>query len=283
MNDDVSRPLWWKDIFINLNRDKYIKIYQEDTSRLILWRLNEKIGSGIIGPTGGVYLEEEGTQNIAVLLEKVLLDFRDEKILLRLTSETQHPLIYREHLKYFKSRSIEPKFFETNQEINLKEELKLSRNRRRELKHLTSGYGDLTFSTVNPLLAYEILVRNRKAKGLTFGLSRKTFMSLTVNNSIAQCFAFSSGRTILSVALCLNVDQNITHVYAWGHDPIIPDSKRSVTPLAIELFNHYKRAGKSILCLGISSKEGIINEGLFRFKKELGAYSAHKPVYEIKG
>jgi hypothetical protein len=55
-----------------------------------------------------------------------------------------------------------------------------------------------------------------------------------------------------------------------------------MTYLAENLINYYRNVGKEILCLGTSSKDGVINQGLARFKAEIGAEASEREVYEVK-
>ena len=123
---------------------------------------------------------------------------------------------------------------------------------------------------------YQILHTNRSAIGVKVSMTEtEVRMALTLFPDFYKMhFLEISGQV---VAMCLTVDiaPKIRYVLYWADNLEF----RNISPLVF-LFERLVKLSKSdqveILDLGISSVNGEINEGLFNFKKNLGALSSTK-------
>ena len=48
-----------------------------------------------------------------------------------------------------------------------------------------------------------------------------------------------------------------------------------------KIYEYCQQNGIAVLDLGISSENGILNEGLFNFKKNLGSETSNKSTYQL--
>ena len=129
---------------------------------------------------------------------------------------------------------------------------------------------NLTFSYVTDeksmMEAYEVIVNNRTMLGHQIYLSFQDLMD--VNKLFPVDFFLvkdKEGENIGAAIFYRGHDKIVQGIF-WGD--IIP---RKITGtmdfLVLNLFNHYKKLGFDFIDLALSSKFGIPNEGLIRFKE----------------
>jgi hypothetical protein len=71
---------------------------------------------------------------------------------------------------------------------------------------------------------------------------------------------------IIAGAIMYRFHKEIVYALLWG-DSLNGRSDRAMDFLVFNLWSHYKAAGFNVIDLGISTVEGIPNEGLLRFKE----------------
>ena len=123
---------------------------------------------------------------------------------------------------------------------------------------------------------YNILERNRANRGVVLSMSleilKEKVASLPNNYEI---FLAALNNEFVAAAVVVNIDDIHRYVLFWGD---LPES-RSTSPiasLATHIIDESLQRNFKILDLGISSVDGILDEGLYRFKKNLGAVSTSK-------
>jgi hypothetical protein len=87
---------------------------------------------------------------------------------------------------------------------------------------------------------------------------------------VFQLFGAFIEDEVVAAALVVRLNQDVAYVLYWGDTPA-GRARSAVAPLASFLAGHYGNLGVSILDLGISSVKGIIDDGLARFKENLGS------------
>lgn len=283
MQKKLSFPLWWDDFFVDINQENLVLLNESNDAnqRILIWGHEEYLGSGTIGPFGGVFCKSQ-TSSVVELwmdtIDRLKTKYSGKVLLCRLPTESQFPNDFIFNDSFLKKKS-KIKFIDINQEISLRNGPVVNRNRKREAKAaLESG---LKFTVAHYKEVYDILLTNRKSKGIRFGISLDKVKKFSESPSTTFLFKITQLDEILSVAMCLKVSRSIVHVYAWGHNPDIANSQKSISLLAIEITKFFTNLGFDTLCLGISSVEGVVNHGLYNFKKTLGAYESSRIVYEI--
>ena len=154
---------------------------------------------------------------------------------------------------------------------------KMSKGNQKKLRQATSA--KMIFKKATPEdfpKCYSILSQNRSAIGV------QVTMKLTEIQEAMNYFPdfYEIGYLELHeevVAMCLTVDiaPRVRYVLYWA-DNMNFRSYSPVTLLCQNLIENALLDDIQILDLGISSDEGSLNEGLYRFKHNLGAESSHK-------
>jgi hypothetical protein len=129
--------------------------------------------------------------------------------------------------------------------------------------------------------AYELIEANRLALGVTPSVSLGQMMKMFDDMpDIYESFGTYYGQDLVAAAITVMITDKIRYVYMWADDA----EYRLLSPV-VALCNgivEYSIAkGNSVLDLGTASEFGNINEGLARFKTNLGAFATNKITYSI--
>jgi hypothetical protein len=149
-------------------------------------------------------------------------------------------------------------------------------NRKRLNKAARAGLNVRRLDTSEYEAAYHVILDNRLKKGRSLSMSWED-MHAMVAAFPQQIFVFGAwmeGRMI-AAAICLAVNRRVLYVYAWGEC----DGAEWVSPvssIAAHIYTFTQQHGFALLDLGTSSVNGIVNPGLVRFKRSLGATASLK-------
>lgn len=132
-------------------------------------------------------------------------------------------------------------------------------------------------------LIYEMLLKSRQQRNIPLKMSWERLLAATKFINVDFWAVYAADHRLCAGAVVYEVDQSISQVVYWGFDPDCTkfDSMRY---LSYQLFAHYQRLGKKCLDFGISSEQGIANEGLIAFKENVGCdaclrFEFYKPRY----
>ena len=118
--------------------------------------------------------------------------------------------------------------------------------------------------------AYDLIADSRLRKNYTMSMDlpdlAETFSKFPDNYFL---FGVSYKEKIIAAAVVIKVSPPIWYCFYWGDD-LDYRAHSPITFLIYELYNLAKERGVTWLDLGTSSDKGIINPGVFSFKKSLG-------------
>lgn len=154
----------------------------------------------------------------------------------------------------------------------------MSKGNRKRLKQAASLGARMLSVTDRKRMAecFALLARNRAARNLQLSMSFEQFEATKrVFPNDYELFALYFGDTLTASALVIKLSSTRHYVFMWGHEP--DWSHRSpVVSLCSSLIEHALQCGAGTLDLGISSVDGVIDEGLAKFKSNLGAVAQPK-------
>jgi hypothetical protein len=120
-------------------------------------------------------------------------------------------------------------------------------------------------------LAYEIIRINRTQKKYPLRMTLEKILDLAIiYKEKIRFFAIKHDSEFIASAIVFDITDTISQVIYWG-DNSTYSYLNPMVYLAFNLIEFYKDLAKSILDLGPSSENGIINEGLADFKKSIGS------------
>ena len=144
-------------------------------------------------------------------------------------------------------------------------------------------YG-LNFSPINAdeekNEAYDIILTNRQSKNRPINM---TFEDLQKSKEIFNIDFFSvtdRNNSIIATAISYRLNESIAYLVFWG-DNEKGRSLRAMDFCVFNLLNHYKQNGFKYLDIGISTENGIPNEGLLRFKETHEATSTLRHTFSF--
>ena len=128
---------------------------------------------------------------------------------------------------------------------------------------------------------YELLAINRLSRGVSLSISLSQLHTSFIEIPEAyRCYGTFLGSKLIAAAITVLISDDFEYVYMWGDDA----QHRSLSPvvtLCETIVIDSRSRGVRTLDLGISSKYGVLDEGLSRFKSNLGAVSGKKISYQL--
>jgi hypothetical protein len=172
---------------------------------------------------------------------------------------------------------------ELNQQIFVSDSLldtKLHVSARRRLtKCLQEGYVFGESSLENLPEFYELLVASRQRKNTPISLSfEQVKFYLEAYPEYFKFFTVKDKTTIIAACIGVIVSAEILYYFLPTDHPEYLQKSPAIM-LVDGLYQYCQKQNFTILDLGISTSQGIRNEGLIRFKKNLGAEDCLKRIY----
>lgn len=124
--------------------------------------------------------------------------------------------------------------------------------------------------------AYDVLVENRRKKGNRLSMSFAALEELSA--AFPEAVRWSGARAdgpLLAAAVALRVNPRVLYVFYWGEAPGA-EAASPTTLLADELYAHCLAEGVALLDVGTATLHGVPNEGLIRYKRNLGCTESLK-------
>lgn len=158
--------------------------------------------------------------------------------------------------------------------------LSMSKGNRKKNRQFESLGGDIKMATENEYpLAYEVLKKNREARGVTLTMQQDKFIkNLVTLPTKYKLYLAKIGNEIAAVAYVVRISERVNYVLFWGDSLEF----RHLSPIA-SMLKFLVGESKSDRCmtldLGISSVDGNLDIGLARFKRNLGGIEAFKRTF----
>lgn len=257
-----------------------VKIKQEKYE-LILSAVEEN--SKLISPYYGTFSNIRiNTTNINMIQKLV------KKFFLKLSRKYQEfyltlpPYFYNRNLNLIKEELISYGAFvekcELNNHIECRKKIEFSRGNKKKLNKLKKEkflFRKGKFSELKE--AYNIIHENRKLKGNKVSLSYIKIKNLFKNfdKHFNIWFVCNSNNENVASAITIDLVDEIRYVFYWG-DKLRKDTNSPIVLMAHGLITENIKNNISILDLGVSSENGVINTGLKNFKNSLGAIDTEK-------
>lgn len=184
------------------------------------------------------------------------------------------------------SLGFKAKTIERNYHIDVTEqrfEEKIHHSERRKLnKCYSSGFGMQVLGSHGLKESYELINTARQEKNTPMSLSYQALVDLmsVFPNDHFVFNAFDKEHLIATI-ICIRNHQNVLYSFLPAH----LSSYNQHSPLVILyefIYDYCFKNGIGVLDLGIASDNGIDNEGLMRFKKNLSAIEGEKVTYFLE-
>lgn len=154
---------------------------------------------------------------------------------------------------------------------------KMSKGNQKKLRQSVSVGMNLKTATTDDILkCYEVLALNREAIGAQVTMTLSEVQDAVLNfPNIYQIMYLELGEKVAAMCLTVDIYPKVRYVLYWSDNL----SLRNYSPVVLlceKLVEQARKEGIQFLDLGISSSNGSLNEGLHRFKQNLGAITSLK-------
>lgn len=154
----------------------------------------------------------------------------------------------------------------------------LSKGNRKKLRQWREANGNVFRAPREQLpVAYSVILENRRALGVEPSISLEGLSRLfDVFPENYELYLAVVDDVVAAAAVTVQILSDTKYVFFWADSP----DMRHLSPVVAvceHLVERCRTANIEMLDLGISTDRGIRNDGLIRFKHNLGAHAAEKP------
>jgi len=127
---------------------------------------------------------------------------------------------------------------------------------------------------------FDLLSRAREHKNFPLTLSKEAYYNLS--KELPEIYTYAGvflNERLVANAVFVKISENAIYYFVPASDP----EYNYLSPAVLILESMYQLAMDqhcSIVDLGISSVDGILNQGLYKFKKNMGAIDSQKNIYK---
>lgn len=275
-------PIWWNRDFMQ-SQPVSIDLHTGTTGLIIPFHESKDlIEVGFVGPYGGVFSPNGNSQTYDDYYREwntFLSRFSHKEVMVRIPPQSHFGQVSELNESALRDLGFTIKFQDLNQSISLgKQSKSMNRNRLRDLDRAKEVGLEFRTETLNN--AFNTIRRNRASKGFPLTLREADLFRLSETfPNIIFCNSVALQGVVQAASICFRVNHALAYVFMWGHDTVKILGGPSMTLLASELVRSLSEKGYSQLCLGTSSIEGTVNDGLKTFKASLGAYAEYKKTF----
>lgn len=245
-----------------------------------LFSIEKGIATSLSKSPFGSFLGNTPIQNQH--MEKLIKELHDLKVnRLKIT----HPSsIYDDFVdpENFEALGFLKTYDDFNQHIALQEPVSLHEMEKRKLvKSKKEGIVTKRMSSNELSEIHDFIALARQEQGLKINISKSKLKALVANlpNSFDFWGSFLGDEMIACTVVTL-VNNKIAYYFL----PATPAKFRTRSPMVVllnDMAAYYRENGFTFFDLGVSSIDGIKQEGLFLFKERMGAITTLKPTYEL--
>ena len=268
---------------------KYFVLYENESAiaRICFMITNNQAISGHQATFGSIDADLPlPRETVKYFLEQVIMSLENtgmQEVIIKhwpaayIGDESMHKIFGETNFKVISS--------EVNQHLAVQEEefkLLISKNERKKLNQcLKQGY---TFKqlTIDKLTnVYQLVTETRVRKGYPVSMTYKNlYKAMKLMPDKYMLFGLFDRDNLIAASVSILISHEI--LYNFYHADDI--NFRSTSPMVMlikEIYQYCQQNNIRLLDLGISTEAGIINQGLFNFKKNLGCSTSEKNTYRL--
>jgi lipid II:glycine glycyltransferase (peptidoglycan interpeptide bridge formation enzyme) len=160
----------------------------------------------------------------------------------------------------------------------------LSKGNRKKNRQFSENMGTVV---VNSLDDFEeivsVLQKSRERHNVTLSMSRNQILNaLQAMPNAYTTYAAKIGHEVIAAAITVQIDTQTVYVLYWGDDNGSWKNLSPTVAIFMRIYNESLLRGIKVLDLGTSSVNAQVNEGLRRFKNNLGAVESKRITSKFK-
>ncbi len=281
---DNLLPLYFQKDYLNVHNDNNIVVYN-DGSFMIPFALNDKTAYSFKQSPFGSFIKSgdidyDTFQKFEKEVVQELIQKGVQKVIIR------HPPNYYNNFisdDWLIQAGYQATTKDINQYINLSESVENQLHKMEKRKLLHASRDELLFTNEKVSALEEVhsfITMCRKAAGLVINIDAKKLKSLVQSfPSQYKFYTIRKKQEILAACIVAIPTPNIFYYYLPATNPKYKSMSPMVS-LLVFLIDLFQSKGGSIFDLGLSSINGVRQEGLYTFKKRMGALEIPSLLYE---
>jgi hypothetical protein len=286
VDNPASIFLFHRPEFIFRHPEDQIITFEVSGAKIYFSRVGNLLTSLAKSPFGSFVLTSRSTKaELNSLVEKIALWSNANGIanlMIRSFPETYQP----HHTALIKDVLIDSGFnviyADITQAIHVTEEESMNldthkKRRVRQAKSLEFGFRQIPLSYLDE--AYSLIVESRESKGYPVTMTLKDLeATLKLFPSDYLLFGVFDQKKLIATSVSIKVNNEILYCFYIG-DALAYRHYSPVTLLIDGIFEYCKTHHFKMLDLGISTDKGVLNKGLYTFKKSFGAFDSPKLTF----
>ncbi|HEX6224608.1 MAG TPA: GNAT family N-acetyltransferase [Chryseolinea sp.] len=285
MNSPASTFLFHKPEFIFRPSEQQIVTFEVPGARIYFSRAENLLTSLDKSPFGGFILTSGSSREDLISLLKKVAAWSEQNeianVIIRSFPEIYQPV--QSHLvkNCLLEFGFSVKYEDTSQVIPVSEgSMTLDTHKKRRLRHaalLAFTFRQLTSEYLDE--AYLRIVESRESKGYPVTMTQgdlQEMFKLFPNEYLL--FGVFSQDTLIATSVCVKVNSEILYCFYIG-DALAYRHASPVTLLIHGIFEYCKENNFTLIDLGISTDKGVVNKGLYTFKKSFGTIDSPKLTF----
>ena len=127
--------------------------------------------------------------------------------------------------------------------------------------------------------AYSLIVESRESKGYPVTMTFKDLEAMfKLFPSDYLLFGVFDKNKLIAASACIKVNNKILYCFYIG-DALAFRPHSPITLLINGIYRYCQESHFKMLDLGISTDKGVLNKGLYAFKKTFGSFDSHKLTF----
>ena len=236
---------------------------------------------------GGVWswpINEVKPDDMSGFYQFIIDSYGSKSIEIHMPPKYFYPEIFDRQHEMITSRGGKKLYVETSHFIDLESWAlgTMSKGNKKKLRQCVENFVTTVELSIAELgTVYELIMNNRLSRGVSLSISlsqlRTSFLQMPKSY---RCYGTFLGSEMIAAAVTVLIADDFEYVYMWADD-VKHRGLSPVVTLCEAIVTDSKSRGVRTLDLGISSKYGVLDEGLSRFKVNLGALTGTKISYIV--
>jgi hypothetical protein len=282
----VTDFLFHQPKFVFRNPDDHVIPFENPLVKIYFSRVGNSLTSLDRSPFGSFVLDDRASKNDLLSIIREIEDWSRAKGVTSLIIRS-FPEIYQAHHSLLIKNSLLATsfaikyYYDITQAIPVsKEKMSLNTHKKRRLRKAEAlGFTFRLLSIEFLEESYRLIVESREHKDypVTMSLADLTAMFKRFPDEYLLFGMFDKNK-LIATAVSIRVNAEIMYCFYIGDD-LAYRTYSPVTPLVNGIYQFCQMNNYKILDLGISTDKGVLNKGLYNFKKSFGTLDSDKLTY----
>ncbi|MCX8491644.1 MAG: GNAT family N-acetyltransferase [Cyclobacteriaceae bacterium] len=249
-------------------------------------KIDRHLVSSARSPFGSFIIPEDviDKSSLKALIEVVLLEAESlaiESIEIKCFPEVYAPQKAKAVCDVLFAVGFRLKYKEITQLLLIDQALNLNADRRRKIKQCTEHqFSFRELATASLPEAYNLFLQSRRNKGYPLTMTLQDFFDEFTKFPLRyKLYGVWDGDQLIAASVVVIINDEILY-YFFSGDNLAYRNSSPTSYLVYHLYQLARRMNYKFIDLGISTDRGILNNGLYYFKKSFGAIDSFKLIFE---